>query len=141
MNRDLESRCANPWGPAASARPGGYTILEVLVAVIILALVLPGLASMVISSRASQVSSLRFEAAAAFAQRVYDSLQLVPPTALAATEGTSAATIGGQTYTADWTRVPMASGGVAVGGSSLSIVVSWSVGGTPHRSVLTGALR
>lgn len=124
----------------------GYTILEVLIAVIILAIALPGLSVMVLSSRKTQVTSLRFENAAAYAQRVYDSLSLLPPTVFSSTAPTMATTqdtLGGQTYTATWTRTPLKSSvtGDALGGATLSVAVSWNVGGKTHQSVLTGGLQ
>lgn len=124
---------SSPWA--------GYTILEVLVAVIVLAIVLPGLAAMVVNSRKVQVSSLRFENAAAFGQKVYDSLQLVPPTTLSATSGACTAIVDGQEYRSDWKRTPVVVEGVQVGGSTLEVGISWTVGTKTHRSVLTGALR
>lgn len=52
----------------------GYSILEVLVAVSLLAIVLPGLVKWVTSSRQAQIGSFRQEQAAALAQRIVDSL-------------------------------------------------------------------
>ncbi len=129
----------------------GYTILEVLIAVIILAIILPALSVMVIGGRQTQLGSLRFENAAAYAQRVYDSLSLLPPTALATgssvtdpTSGTTSDTIGGQKYTADWVRTPLVSATSSsltqLGGAKLTVTVSWTVGRTKHQSVLTGGL-
>jgi prepilin-type N-terminal cleavage/methylation domain-containing protein len=122
----------------------GYTILEVLIAVIILAIILPSLTVAVIGSRKTQTTSLRFENAAAYAQRVYDSLSLLPASVFPATTaatGTTSDTLGGQTYTAQWTRTPLLNvAGAAKGGATLSVDVGWNVGGKAHRSVLTGGL-
>lgn len=119
---------------------GGYTILEVLVAVIILAIVLPGLTVLVVGSRKTQVSSLRFENAAAYGQQVYDQLSLLPPAKVTAT-GSQTTTIDGQTYTASWVATPnVNSSSTPIGGKKITITVGWTVGGKPHSSVLAGAL-
>jgi len=125
-------------------KAAGYTILEVLVAVIILAIALPGLTVLVVGSRKAQVSSLRFENAAAFGQHIYDSLSLLPPTKVPT--GTRTATpqvLDGQTYTVTWTKTALMSTGaspVAVGGNKVEIKVGWTVGGKSHESVLNGVL-
>lgn len=122
----------------------GYTLIEVLVAVIILAIALPGLTVAVIGARKTQVTSLRFENAAAYAQRVYDSLSLLPPTVFSSTAPTTATTqdtLGGQTYTATWTRTPLFDAvGHAKGGATLTVQIGWNVGGRLHQSVLTGGV-
>lgn len=56
----------------------GYSVLEVLVASIILAVVLPGLIRWVTSSRQAQVGSYRSEQATEYAQYVLDSLRDLP---------------------------------------------------------------
>ena len=123
----------------------GYTLIEVLIAVIILAIVLPSLTVAVIGARKTQVTSLRFENAAAYAQRVYDSLSLLPPSVFPATTvatGTTSDTLGGQTYTAQWTRTPLLdAAGSAKGGATLKVEIGWNVGGRQHASILTGGLQ
>ena len=125
-------------------KAAGYTILEVLVAMIILAIALPGLTVLVVGSRKAQVSSLRFENAAAFGQKVYDELSLLPPSKVAVgTETVATTIIDGQTYTAKWTKTALMSSGaspVAVGGNKVQIKVGWTVGGKSHESVLNGVL-
>lgn len=56
----------------------GYSILEVLVASVILAVVLPGLIRWVTASRQAQVGSYRSEQATEYAQFVLDSLRDLP---------------------------------------------------------------
>lgn len=56
----------------------GYTILEVVVAMALLAIVLPGLIKWVTSSRQTQVGSFRSEQATEYAQYVLDSLRTIP---------------------------------------------------------------
>lgn len=113
----------------------GYTIIEALMAVIILAIVIPGLTAMVVSSRQSQVTTLRFENAAAYALHVTDSLDRLPPGRIPAT-GTASATIGGKDYAASWTRTPDAQGG-----AGLLVTVTWTVGSKVHSSTFKGALQ
>lgn len=112
----------------------GYTIIEVLVAVIILALVLPGLATMVIASRKTQVSSLRLENATAIARSINDSLNLVPSSKVE--PGTTEVSIDGQKYGAAWTLTQ-----IGTGGKELSITINWNVGNKKSSCNLKGILR
>jgi len=56
----------------------GYTLLEVLVAVAILAIILPALTRFVVSSRQTQSGSEVSEVATGLAQRTLDSLAQIP---------------------------------------------------------------
>lgn len=112
----------------------GYTIVEVLMAVIILAIAIPGLSVFVLGSRKAQISSVRFENATAFGQKVYDDMMLLPPAKVAGT-GSVTTTIDGQSYTASWTKTA-----IAAGGNIVNITVRWNVGGKSHTSVLNGVL-
>jgi prepilin-type N-terminal cleavage/methylation domain-containing protein len=56
----------------------GYTLVEVLVAVAILAIILPALTRFVVSSRQTSHSSNKSEVAVGLARRVMDSLEQVP---------------------------------------------------------------
>lgn len=114
-------------------KSAGYTILEVLVAVIILALVLPGLAGMVIVSRKTQVTSVRFENAASFGQSTMDALLMMPSERVV--DGSKTASIDGQVYTAKWTMTPDPKGG-----RNVLIEVDWIVGGKAHSSTLRGVM-
>lgn len=110
----------------------GYTVIEVLVAVIILALVLPGLATMVIASRKTQVSSERHESSTAYAQSVIDSLMMLPKGHIPQT-GSATKEINGTNYTASWNRTE-----AAMSTNRLTVMVNWTVGGTTHSTVLEG---
>ena len=112
----------------------GYSIIEVLVAVIILAIVLPGLAGMVIASRKTQVTSLRMENSVAYGQAVMDELRFLPSERIAET-GTKTTTIDNQTYKASWICELNPKGG-----KNLQITTTWSVGGKNHSTVLKGYL-
>lgn len=111
-----------------------YTIIEVLVAIIILAIVLPGLATMVIASRKTQTSSLRMENATAYGQLVVDSLGLLPVDRVESSS--RASVIDGQTYNASWIVSPKADRS-----KELAITVSWTVGNKLHSTILRGLLR
>lgn len=105
-------------------RPKGLTILEVLVALIILAIVLPGLANMVITSRKAQVVNYQMEQAFAFAQHMMDSVSLIPNDVLRVTDGTRrpprSSTLNGTTYSAV----------TVIGGvNTITIKVSWTHAG------------
>lgn len=114
---------------------GGYTVIEVLIAVIILAIVLPGLAAMVVSSRQSQVTTLRFENGVACAQQVLDSLQRLPPSRVPAT-GKDTVRIDSRSYVVSWRRT-----GDPSGGATLEVSASWTVGQKEHSTLLRGALQ
>lgn len=113
----------------------GYTIIEALMAIIILAIVIPGLTAMVVSSRQSQITTLRFENAAAFALQITDSLERLPPGRISDT-GSASGTIGGKGYTANWIRTSE-----TLGGANLRITVGWTVGSKAHATSFKGALR
>lgn len=116
-------------------RSRGYTIIEALMAILILAIVIPGLTAMVVSSRQSQVTTLRFENAAAFALQVVDSLERLPPSRIPA-NGSATTTVGGKEYEASWLRTDD-----ALGGAKLLVTVRWTVGGKTHSASFKGALR
>lgn len=114
--------------------PPGYTLVEVLVAVAILGLVLPGLSYMVIGSRKVQVTSYRMEQAAAFGQMVIDSLSVVPVAQRGAT-GTVSDSIGQVLYTAAWRSTP------AGKAQKVATTVSWNHGGRTESITIQGVVR
>jgi len=105
----------------------GMSILEVLVALIILAIVLPGLAGMVISSRKAQNSNIHMDQAYAYGQLLMDSLTLTPGFSLwkpnTDSTKTSSTTIAGMTYNS---TIVMKSTGIA------TIQIAWTQGGAAH---------
>lgn len=116
----------------ASVRKG-YTLVEVMVAVVILTIALPGLAMMVISGRKAQIASLRMDQAAGIGQVILDSLQLQP--GAFATDGTRDVVVAGITYQAT-IRI------LDLGGSRVAhIGIGWSQGGDAHRTSIQGVLR
>lgn len=116
-------------------RKSAYTLIEVLVAVVILSIILPGLSYMVIGSRKAQISSYRMEQAAAYGQLVIDSLSILPPGARNATTRTATATIGGVNYTSTWFYT---SQGIA---SLVTDTVKWAKGGKAEYIVIRGVVR
>lgn len=120
--------------PTRNHRWKGYTLVEVLIAVVILGLILPGLTYMVVGSRKAQVSSYRMEQAAAYGQLVIDSLSVLPPLARSASLRTSSASIGGVTYTSNWTLTAQ--------GSSYIVLdtIRWSQGGKTEYVLMRGAI-
>lgn len=115
-------------------RPKGLTILEVLVALIILAIVLPGLANMVITSRKAQVVNYQMEQAFAFAQQTMDSVSLIPNSVLRVTDATRrpirSTTLNGTTYYAT-TIIDKSSS------NNITIQVSWNHAGKSDTINLT----
>lgn len=112
-------------------RSRGISILEVLVALIILAIVLPGLAGMVISSRKAQNANIHMDQAHAYGQLIMDSLSLSPTWVLEASS-TTQTTIAGKTYTAQ-VHVDTTAG-------LAKIQVSWSQAGQAHSVQMTEAI-
>lgn len=117
----------------------GYTILEVLVAITILAFVLPGIIIMVTGSRKVQNRSVMFEGGAEAAARLLNDMAIQPPANLG-TSGTTTYTENGRTYTLNWTRTPYSSGGTDLGGRQLKIDVSWTAAGKTYGTSITGVL-
>ncbi len=111
----------------------GYTLVEVMVAVVILTIALPGLAMMMISGRKAQIASLRMDQAAGVGQLMLDSLQLQP--GAFATDGTRDVVVAGTSYQAT-IRI------LDLGGSRVAhIAIGWSQGGDAHRTSIQGVLR
>jgi len=114
-------------------KTGGYTLVEVMVAVVILTIALPALAVMMIGGRKAQVASLRMDQAAGVGQIVLDSLQLQP--GVLATNGTRDVVVAGTTYHATIQIL-------GLGGSRVAhIAIDWDQGGDAHGTTIQGVLR
>jgi len=118
----------------------GYSILEVMVAVALLSIVLPGLVRWVTSSRKAQTGSFRSEQATEYAQYFLDSLRTLPRSArtTAPTTGVTR-TKGGMTYTVKWNYVSASNYTDSLAGAAW-VEVAWTVGGTSRTSRLDGVL-
>lgn len=119
----------------------GFSLLEVLVAMVLLAIVLPGLVGMFLGSKSAQVGSYASEQASQFAEGKIDSLRtmgrtlLKPAGSWSASESTS---INGKVGTWRWKFDTTA--GVAGRAGMLSVEVSWVQVRTPHSIVLQGSV-
>jgi len=115
----------------------GFSLLEVLIAMVILAIVLPGLVAMFLGSKHSQVGSFATEQASQFAEGKLDSLRWLGRPMLAPVGAWSAsqpAALSGKTAAWRWKFDTAA--GVARRSGVLSVEVSWSQGKTPHAITL-----
>lgn len=128
----LES-VVNPVGLRNTAS-SGYTLVEVLIAMVILGLVLPGLATMLVSSRKAITSNYRMDQAFSYGQLVMDSVSIIPE--FRVSETTRTAVIAGTTYTAtlDTTKP-------GDGSTRLKLVVGWTQAGKTHSVTLHEVLR
>lgn len=101
---------------------------------VILGLVLPGLATMVISSRKALTSNFRMDQAYSYGQLVMDSVLIIPDYRVSQT--TRSTSIAGTTYSAVLTK-----SNAADGSARLKLVVSWDQAGKAHSVTLHEVLR
>lgn len=119
----------------------GFNLLEVLIAMIILAIVLPGLVAMFMGSKSAQVGSYASEQASQFAEGKIDSLRAMGRTLLkpAGTWSTPETTsISGKPSTWRW-KFDTTTGVVGQAGM-LSVEVLWNQGKTGHSIQLQGSV-
>jgi prepilin-type N-terminal cleavage/methylation domain-containing protein len=110
----------------------GYTLIEVLVAIVILGLVMPGLIGMVISSRSTQVANYRMVQAMSVGQLVLDSVSLRGDYNNLE-EGSGVYTYANVDYKFEYTQT------LRNGVRSLVVRVFWKQGDKQHGVVLQGA--
>lgn len=120
--------------PANKAR--GVSIIEVLVAVVILGLILPALVGLARTSKKAQVAGNHMEQAAAVGQLVIDSLSLFPASQIPAGTHEYSAAVNGKTYTARWSFTPVGAHGGTVG-----MTIDWTQGGDQHSVAMQGAVQ
>lgn len=118
----------------------GYTILEVLVAVILLAIVLPGLIRWVTSSRHAQVGSFRSEQATEYAQYVLDSLRSIPFPLRQTGISNAPTTYNGRDYRLTWNYLDPNTPYSKPRPGAMFVEVRWKVGNTDRLSRLDGVL-
>ena len=117
----------------------GYSILEVLVAVALLSIALPGLVKWVTASRRSQNESFRSEQATEFAQYVLDSLRDMPRDTRTEKPSGIVLSKNGTSYTLVWKYLasPPFSGKIP---GAVSLDVIWAAGKIKRTSHLDGVL-
>lgn len=116
-----------------NASTQAYTLVEVLIALVILVAMYPAISTLVAGSRKAQVSSFRMEQASSLAESTTDSLARLPSGAWSS--GTREVNIGGVVYTTSWTRP---SGGAPW---MFPITVRWTQGSLQHSVSLPAVLR
>lgn len=133
-------------------RSRGFSLLEVLVALGIMAIVLPGLAGMFLGSKSSQVGSFATEQASQLAEGKLDSLRWLgramlvpktttpknPPQDVGTWSSYSAVTLNGKA--ANWRWKFDTTIGVARRAGVLSVEVSWKQGKSDHSITLQGGV-
>jgi len=117
----------------------GYTILEVLIAVVLLAIILPGLIRWVTASRQAQVGSYRSEQATEYAQYVLDSLRELPR-ASRLIKTNEPVVHNGMNYSLTWNYVNAANPYAHPAPGAAFVEVRWKVGNVDRLSRLDGVL-
>lgn len=118
---------------ATRGSENGYTLIEVLIAMVILVAMYPAISTLVSGSRKAQVSGFRMEQASSIAETTIDSLARLPSGAWSS--GSAQTTIAGVAYTASWTRP---SGGAPW---MFPVTVRWTQGSLQHSVTLPAVLR
>lgn len=125
-------------------RTRGFTILEVLVAIVLLGIVVTGLTPMFRGAKSSQVSSYAVEQGSQFAESRIDSLRSLGRTVLMKKQALNSwtnpalpVTVGVAGGTWMWMLdYPAVAGKAGV----LTVRVLWHQGSTPHQIELQGAM-
>lgn len=110
-----------------------YTLIEVLIAMVILLILYPALSTLITSSRKAQVSGYRMEQASAYGRTVIDSLSILPPNAW--TTGSSIQSVAGVQYTASWTKPASSAPWI------FPVSVTWTQGSMVHQVQLQAVLQ
>lgn len=116
----------------------GYTILEVLIAVVLLAIILPGLIRWVTASRQAQVGSYRSEQATEYAQYVLDSLRTLPRASRDVGVSNQVRTHNGISYRLTWNYVNATNPYAHPAPGAAFVEVRWKVGNVERLSRLDG---
>jgi len=123
----------------------GYTLLEALMAAIILVIALPFLTRWVLAGRQAQVGNLRSDQATAVAARVLDSLSRLPRASRPTDTAGSSLVIEGLTYTLKWGYQSGGSYTTSYASTSTNpgsawVTIGWNAGGATRTTRLEGVL-
>lgn len=126
----------------------GFTLLETLVALVLLAIFLPAITSLFMGAKSSQVGSFAVEQGAQFAEGRIDSLRwlgrqvLAGDHALGSFSSNQATTLNLKSATWKWkldtAANPSASAGQPGQAGSLTVEIDWTQGSTAHSISLQG---
>jgi prepilin-type N-terminal cleavage/methylation domain-containing protein len=122
-----------------SARSRGYSLLEVMTAVVLLAIALPALTKWVLYGRNAQVNGSRQELASILAQQTFDSLAELTKVGRTPRSDLQA-TSGNQSFSVSWSWLSPHSPYSGVRPGACQVVVSWRDGARTRSTKLTGAL-
>ncbi len=123
----------SPIAPPKSKPNLAYTLIEVLIAMVILLIAYPAISNLITASRKAQVSGYRMEQASAYGRTVIDSLSILPSNAW--TTGSSNQRVGGVQYTATWTKPATSSPWI------FPVSVTWTQGSLVHQIQLQAVLQ
>jgi general secretion pathway protein I len=129
----------------------GFTLLESLIALVLLAIAIPAITTLFMGAKSSQVGSFAVEQGAQFAESRIDSLRWLgrqtlasaqplghpTPTPLATTLNLKGAT---WTWQLDTAANPVASAGKPGRAGTLTLILNWSQGSAAHSITLQGEL-
>ncbi len=124
--RSLTAR-PQPW-----LRPGGFTLVEMMVAIILIGVGLMGLAALSTTVTRAGVQSSTLTTGSSLAQERIERFRLEPYASIVA--GGDVRTVDGLAYTRSWT---VADNDPAAGLKTVTVTVSWTTRGQTHRTTLS----
>ena len=140
-SREAESPAPDRGCAQPRRRLGGYTLIEVLVAAVILVVLLPALTRYVISARQTRQASAESEIATALAQRTLDSLAQVPAAARTGDGTASTITWQGRDFQVVWDyHDASAKAYTGTSPGAAAVEVSFAQGSARRRVQLDGVL-
>ena len=118
-------------GPARAGRRNGFTLVEVIVAIVLIGVGLMGLAALSTTVTRANVQSSSLTTATALAQERVERLRTDDYDAIAS--GNDARVVDGVTYTRTWT---VTADDPAQGLKTVAVAVSWTSRGATHTTRL-----